>query len=46
MGTGVTTLLWYGACGGVVLLTIVVGAGLFMWGTRREKRNRPKLPPS
>jgi hypothetical protein len=47
MGTGVTTFLWYGLCGGVVLLTVVVGAGLFMWGTHREKKrkNRSK-PPS
>ncbi len=46
MGTGVTTFLWYGLCGGVVLLTVMVGVGLFMWGTHREKRKRRYEPPS
>jgi len=46
MGTGVTTFLWYGLCGGVVALTIIVAAGLFMWGTRREKRKDRNRPPS
>jgi hypothetical protein len=46
MGTGITTLLWYGLCGGFVALTILVGVGLFTWGMRREKRKRPDQPPS
>ncbi len=46
MGTGLTTFLWYGLCSGVVALTALVGVGLFMWGTHREKRDRRKLPPS
>ena len=46
MGTGLTTFLWYGLCGGVVALTIVVGVGLFMWGTHREKRRKQDRPPS
>jgi hypothetical protein len=46
MGTGFTTFLWYGLCGGVVLLTVVVGVGLFFWGTRREKRRKRLEPPS
>jgi hypothetical protein len=47
MGTGITTFLWYGLCGGVVALTIVVAVGLFMWGTHREKkRNERNTPPS
>jgi hypothetical protein len=46
MGTGLTTFLWYGACGGVVLLAVGVGVGLFIWGTRREKRRRTGEPPS
>jgi hypothetical protein len=46
MGTGVTTFLWYGLCGSVVALTIIVGVGLFMWGTHREKRRKRDRPPS
>jgi hypothetical protein len=46
VGTGVTTFLWYGLCGGVVALTIIVSVGLFMWGTRREKQKRRNPPPS
>jgi hypothetical protein len=46
MGTGLTTFLWYGLCGGVATLIVVVGVGLFVWGTRREKRRQRKLPPS
>jgi len=46
MGTGVTTFLWYGLCGGVVTLTAIVGVGLFMWGTRRERQKRRDQPPS
>ena len=46
MGTGLTTFLWYGLCAGVVLLVFAVGAGLFFWGTRREKRRRERKPPS
>jgi hypothetical protein len=46
MGTGVTTFLWYGLCGGVVALTVVVGVGLFMWGNRKEKRRKQNPPPS
>jgi hypothetical protein len=46
VGTGFTTFLWYGLCGGVVALTIIVSVGLFMWGTHREKRKRRNLPPS
>ena len=46
MGTGVTTFLWYGLCGGIVVLTVVVGAGLFVWGNQREKRRKRNEPPS
>mgnify|MGYP007134645779 FL=1 len=46
MGTGLTTFLWYGLCGGVVLLAVVVGIGLFAWGTHREKRRNRSKPPS
>ena len=46
MGTGVITFLWYGLCGGVVALTVIVGVGLFMWGTHREKRKDHDRPPS
>jgi hypothetical protein len=46
MGTGVTTFLWYGLCGGVVALTVVVGVGLFMWGSHKEKRRKQNPPPS
>ena len=46
MGTGLTTFLWYGLCGGVVLLAVVVGVGLFIWGTQREKRRNQSKPPS
>jgi hypothetical protein len=46
MGTGITTFLWYGLCGGVVALTIFVGVGLFVWGAQREKRRKRGKPPS
>jgi len=46
MGSGLTYLLWYVMCGAVVALTIGVGAGLFYWGKRREKRERGQNPPS
>ncbi len=46
MGTGVTTFLWYGLCGGVVLLTVFVGVGLFVWGEHREKQRKRDKPPS
>ena len=46
MGTGITTFLWYGLCGGVLLLIVGVAVGLFMWGERREKRRRRGDPPS
>jgi len=46
MGTGLTTFLWYWLCGGVVVLAIVVGAGLFYWGNWREKRRQRRKPPS
>jgi hypothetical protein len=46
MGTGLTTILLYGLCGGVVAFTMIVGLGLFMWGTHKEKRRRRAQPPS
>ncbi|MDH3622678.1 MAG: hypothetical protein OES69_10840 [Myxococcales bacterium] len=46
MGSGLTYLLWYVMCGAVVALTVGVGAGLFYWGKRREKRERGQDPPS
>lgn len=46
MGTGITTFLWYGLCGGVVALIVIVALGLFVWGTRREKRKSRNRPPS
>jgi hypothetical protein len=46
MGTGLTTILWYGLCGGVVAFTVVVGLGLFLWGAHKEKRRRRAQPPS
>jgi hypothetical protein len=46
MGTGLTTFLWYGLCGGAVVLTIAVGVGLFYYGTWRKKRRDKRRPPS
>ncbi|MEM7434715.1 MAG: hypothetical protein AAF436_06145 [Myxococcota bacterium] len=46
MGSGLTYLLWYVMCGGVVAITIGVGVGLFFIGKRRERRERREPPPS
>ncbi|MGD8317144.1 MAG: hypothetical protein PVH21_10575 [Myxococcales bacterium] len=46
MGTGLTTILWYGLCVGFVALTILVGVGLFIYGSRKESRRNRDRPPS
>lgn len=46
MGTGLTTILWYGLCVGFVAFAILVGVGLFLYGSRKEKRRHQDRPPS
>ncbi len=40
MGTGTTTLLWYGLCCGMLALTILIAASLVLIGQRAERQRR------
>ncbi len=45
MGSGLTYLFWYFLCALTVGGIVGVGAGLYFWGRRREKREGRRLPP-
>lgn len=40
MGTGTTTLLWYGLCCGMLALTVLIAAGLVLYGQRAGRQRR------
>ncbi len=44
MATGTVGLLWYFLCCGFIVFTVLVAAGLFMYGKRAEKKRREQLP--